>query len=154
MVQAAERTYVCRAGGLNAFNGRPSDRWVPKNLPPDRTSMRSTRAVTVAAALILATACRDSSGPASNPDVLPSAIAGVAGDAAVEDGNVIYTQLGTFGVPIGDIQRVGPWQGNCPFDAGSGRFVCAPQARENLTITRSYAFRDAAGLAQSAYDAQ
>ena len=116
--------------------------------------MRSTRAVVVAAALILATACRDSSGPVSTPDVLTSDIALVAGDAAFEDVNVIYTQLGTFGVPIGDIQRVGPWQGNCPFDAGSGRFVCVTQTRENLTITRSYAFRDAAGVAQSAYDAQ
>jgi hypothetical protein len=42
----------------------------------------------------------------------------------------------------------------CDFDAGSGRFHCEAVAKENgPTLERSYAFLDAAGNAQSAYDA-
>jgi hypothetical protein len=77
----------------------------------------------------------------------------VAGDAAFEDVNVIYTQLAAFGVPTGEIQRTGGWQSGCPFDAGTGRFVCPTQTRENVTVSRSYGFKNAAGQAQSAYDA-
>jgi hypothetical protein len=117
--------------------------------------MRFTRFVAAAAALLLAvTSCRDaSSGPSDPVDVLTADVAVVAGDAAFEDVNVIYTQLGAFGVPTGDIQRTGGWRGACPYDAPTGRFTCPPRTGENITITHSYGFRDAAGQPQSAYDA-
>jgi hypothetical protein len=115
--------------------------------------MRSTPFV-AAAAFLAATACGDTaSGPSDPADVLTADVAVVAGDAAFEDVNVIYTQLGAFGVPTGDIQRTGGWRGGCPFDAVTGRFSCAPQVRENITITHSYGFLDAANQPQSAYDA-
>src|SRR5688500_8811182 len=115
--------------------------------------MRFTR-FAAAALLLAATACRDaSSGPADPADILTADVALVAGDAAFEDVNVIYTQLGAFGVPTGDIQRTGGWRGGCPYDASTGRFTCAPQTRENITLTHSYGFKDAGGQPQSAYDA-
>ena len=116
--------------------------------------MRSTRFVGAAALLLIAaTACRESSGPRDPADVLTADVAVVASDAAFEDVNVIYTQLGAFGVPTGEIQRTGGWQGGCPYDAPSGRFICPTQTRENFTVSRSYGFKDAAGQPQSAYDA-
>ena len=42
--------------------------------------------------------------------------------------------------------------GRCPFDSVSGRLVCEPVERRGLTIIRSAAFLDAAGLPQAAYD--
>ena len=114
--------------------------------------MRSTCLV-AAAALLLVAACRDSSAPAGPADVLTADVAMVAGDAAFEDVNVIYTQLAAFGVPTGDIQRTGGWQSGCPFDAGTGRFTCPTLTRDNITVNRSYSFKDAAGQAQSAYNA-
>jgi hypothetical protein len=85
--------------------------------------------------------------------VLTADVAIVAGDAAFEDVNVIYTQLGAFGAPTGDIQRTGGWRGGCPYDASTGRFTCLPHTGENITVTRSYGFKDAAGQPQPAYDA-
>jgi hypothetical protein len=114
--------------------------------------MRFTRFVAVVAVLVAA-ACRDSSGPSDPADVLTADVAIVAGDAAFEDVNVIYTQLAAFGVPTGEIQRTGGWQTGCPFDAGTGRFTCPTRTSENITVSRSYAFKNAAGEAQSAYDA-
>lgn len=116
--------------------------------------MRSTRFVAAATLLLVtATACRDSSGPRDPADVLTADVALVAGDAAFEDVSVIYTQLGAFGVPTGEIQRTGGWQGGCPYDAPTGRFICPTQTHENMTMSRSYGFKDAGGQPQSAYDA-
>src|SRR5688572_27049897 len=115
--------------------------------------MRFTR-FAAAALLLAATACRDaSSGPADPADILTADVALVAGDAAFEDVNVIYTQLGAFGVPTGDIQRTGGWRGGCPYDAVTGRFTCPAQTRENITVSHSYGFKDAANNSQAAYDA-
>ncbi len=116
--------------------------------------MRSIRAFAGAALLCTAvTACQDSSGPSTREaDVLTADVALVAGDAAFEDVSVIYTQIGAFGVPTGEVARTGGWQGACPYDAASGRFTCPTQARENMTITRSYAFSDANGQPQSAFN--
>ena len=116
--------------------------------------MRSIRAIGAAALLAAAAvACRDASGPSSSPaDVLTADVALVAGDAAYEDVNVIYTQIGAFGVPTGEISRTGGWQGPCPYDAATGRFTCPTLTRENMTMTRSYAFGDANGAPQAAYD--
>ena len=116
--------------------------------------MRSIRAVALVLLAALGAACQDSSGPTNDPaDVLTADVAMVAGDAAFEDVNVIYTQSGAFGVPTGEVGRTGGWQGACPYDAVTGRFTCPTLTRENMTLTRSYAFGDASGRAQSAYDA-
>ena len=41
----------------------------------------------------------------------------------------------------------------CPWDAASGRFVCAQDARpDGLVETHAYQFLDASGVAQGAYD--
>jgi hypothetical protein len=101
-----------------------------------------------AALLVMAACSGDSTAPST--DALDLDVAVVAGDAAYEDVSMMRTQLGAFGVPTIGIGRTGEWQG-CPFDGA--RFTCAPVARGPFTMTRSYAFKDAAGVAQSAYDA-
>ena len=117
--------------------------------------MRSIRAAAVAIALLsVATACRDAStGPAEPNEVLAADVAVVAGDAVFEDVNVIYTQVGAFGVPTGLVARTGGWQNDCAYEPSSGRFICPTVTREHFTVSRSYAFADAAGAAQAAYDA-
>jgi hypothetical protein len=40
----------------------------------------------------------------------------------------------------------------CVYSAASGRITCDPVTRNGLTITRSVAYTDASGVAQSAYD--
>ena len=117
--------------------------------------MRSIRAAALAPLIIaLAVGCSDASTePAGPDDVLAADVAVVAGDAVYEDVNVIQTHAGAFGVPTGPIDRTGGWQGNCPYDVTSGRFTCPTVTREHMTISRSYAFADAAGAAQTAYDA-
>jgi hypothetical protein len=42
--------------------------------------------------------------------------------------------------------------GQCVFSSSSGRIACDPVTRNGLTITRSVAYTDASGAAQSAYD--
>ena len=117
--------------------------------------MRSIRAASVSALLfIAATACRDAStAPADADNLLAADVAVVAGDAVFEDVNVIYTQVGAFGVPTGVVERTGGWQSDCPFDQSTGRFNCPTITREHMTLSRSYAFADAAGAAQAAYSA-
>ena len=108
------------------------------------------------ALLFLATACTDSGTevPADTPDDrLAADVATVAGDATYEDVGVMHTQFGAFGVPTGDVPRTGGWHGACPYDAESSRFVCPVMAVGGRTMSRSYAFADAAGNAQNAYDA-
>lgn len=41
---------------------------------------------------------------------------------------------------------------NCAFNATSGRLECAPVARDGLTVSRSFAFADAAGVLQQMFD--
>lgn len=116
--------------------------------------MRSISAIAAATFVLTVVACSDpATGPGQPHDVLSADVAVVAGDAVFEDVNVIYTQVGAFGVPTGTIDRTGGWQSNCPYDPTSGRFTCATVSREHFTVNRSYAFADAAGAAQSAYDA-
>ena len=42
--------------------------------------------------------------------------------------------------------------GNCTFNAASGRVVCDPVVRDGITIVRSAAYTNAAGTAQAAFD--
>jgi len=106
-----------------------------------------------ASAMVALAACSDSTGTRAPADALTSDIAVVAGDAAYEDVGVMYAQIGAFGVPTGDVGRAGAWSGPCPYDAASGRFVCAEVVAGGRTMSRSYGFKDAAGAAQTAFDA-
>ena len=108
------------------------------------------------ALLLFSVACTDSGTevPADTPEErLAADVAVVAGDATYEDVGVMHTQFGAFGVPTGDVPRTGGWHGGCPFEAASGRFVCPVISANGRTMSRSYAFADAAGNAQSAYNA-
>jgi hypothetical protein len=65
------------------------------------------------------------------------------------DGAFWGTGIGRgFGNRPGDLAS----SSSCAFDAGSGRVSCAPDTRNGLTIVRSFAFANAAGQAQSAFD--
>ena len=55
---------------------------------------------------------------------------------------------GQFGFGRGEPSLIGV----CTFDAPSGRINCDPVARNGLTVTRSGAYADVAGTAQSAFD--
>ncbi len=115
--------------------------------------MQLTRAITAVTLLAFTAACRESATEPQTPaDALTRDVAVVSGDAAYEDVGVIYAQIGTFGVPMGDVGRVTGWTGPCPYDATTERFTCPVQTREGRTFSRSYAFRDATGNAQRAYD--
>jgi hypothetical protein len=45
-------------------------------------------------------------------------------------------------------------RGPCVFDQGSGRFGCDDARRNGLSFSRTVTFFDAAGVVQSAFDAQ
>jgi len=94
-----------------------------------------------------------------------------ASDATAEDVDVMYAIEGAFGTAAGgatadripapsfttsgDSVRFAFWGFStaCPYDAGTGRFVCPPLTRGALTLDRSFALFDASGASQSAYDA-
>ena len=108
------------------------------------------------ALMFLALACTHSGTevPAETPEErLAADLAVVAGDATYEDVGVMHTQFGAFGIPTGDVPRTGGWHGGCPYDAASGRFVCPVLSANGRTMARSYAFADASGAPQAAYDA-
>lgn len=116
--------------------------------------MQLTRAITAVTLLAFTAACRESATEPQTPaDALTRDVAVVSGDAAYEDVGVIHAQIGMFGVPTGDVGRATGWTGPCPYDAGTGRFTCPVQTREGRTFSRSYAFQNATGNPQSAYDA-
>jgi hypothetical protein len=59
----------------------------------------------------------------------------------------------SFGVGFGHRPYdIGGVIGQCVFSASSGRIACDPVTIKGLTITRSVAYTDASGAAQSAYD--
>lgn len=57
------------------------------------------------------------------------------------------------GLGFGDrLGGFGPFINDCPFVADLGRVVCRPVERNGLIIERSFAFEDASGAIQEAYD--
>jgi hypothetical protein len=121
------------------------------------TLLRAATALTVAA---LFTACGDSANSPTDPGVSASVtaattldVATVAGDAAKEDVEMFKVNRGAFGIAQAtDFERFSRWE-SCPFDATAKRFVCVDKVRGPFTSTRSYAYLDAAGVAQTAYSA-
>ncbi len=118
------------------------------------TLLRAASALTVAALL---TACGDSAsstGPTVSAAVAAGTtldVAAVSADAAKEDVEMLKVNRGAFGIVQAiDFERFERWS-MCPYDATAKRFICADKVRGPFTATRSYAYADAAGVAQSAY---
>lgn len=109
----------------------------------------------VACAVILG-ACSDGSTEANLATPLLNAdIATMAADAASEDVDIMrepvqFTILApAFAPGNGDLNPA-----NCPYNPATQRLVCALVIRNgSLSVTRSYAFFDAANAVQQAYDA-
>ena len=104
-------------------------------------------------AVILGACNSDNTGPDAATPLLDADIAQVAADATAEDVDVMrepvfFTAMTGFAAGQGDFRPT-----NCPFDAGSGRLVCPTITHGDITITRSYAFWDAANAVQQAFDA-
>ena len=120
------------------------------------TLLRAATALTIAA---LFTACGDSAsstGPTVSAAVATGTtldVAAVSADAAKEDVETFKVNRGAFGIAQAtDFERFERWS-SCPYDATAKRFICADKIRGPFTYTRSYAYADAAGAAQSAYSA-
>jgi hypothetical protein len=123
------------------------------------TSLRLTAALLAVTTL---SACGDSAGSTAPDGANVSAsvtqavtldVATVAGDAATEDVQTFRVNSGAFGIAQAiDFERFSRWD-PCPLDATTTRFVCAERTRGPFTYNRSYAYADAAGIAQTAYSA-
>lgn len=118
--------------------------------------LRAATALTLATVI---TACGDSTTGPTDSGVSASVsaattldVATVAGDAATEDVETFKVHRGAFGLATIDFERFGRWD-PCPFDATANRFVCVSRSRGPFSHSRSYAYLDAAGVAQSAYSA-
>jgi hypothetical protein len=122
-----------------------------------KSLLRAATALTVAA---LFTACGDNASATTDPGVSASVtaattldVATVSGDAAKEDVDMIKVNRGAFGIPQAtDFERFSRWA-SCPYDATAKRFVCVDRVRGPFTATRSYAYLDSTGTAQTAYSA-
>jgi len=118
-----------------------------------RSTLRAATALTVTLALAACgdTAPTESAVSASVAAATTRDVATVAGDAATEDVETFKVNRGAFGfAQFADFERFGRWEG-CPYEAG--RFVCIPKSRGPFSNTRSYAYADQAGAAQTAYSA-
>lgn len=116
--------------------------------------MRSLiRCGAITCAVVLGACSSDTSGPDGATPLLNADVAQVAADATAEDVDVMrepvfFTSLTGFAPGQGDFRPA-----NCPFNAATNRLECPVIAHEGITITRSYAFWDAANAVQQAYDA-
>lgn len=118
--------------------------------------LRAATALTLAAVF---TACGDSTTGPTDSGVSASVsaattldVATVSGDAAQEDVETFKINRGAFGLATIDFERFARWE-SCPYDATARRFVCVVKDRGPFSASRSYAYLDAAGVAQSAYSA-
>jgi hypothetical protein len=100
----------------------------------------------------------------SGEAVSPTSTGDLSGSAAI-DAEVAQAAVETAGETVQSMNPGGAPRAfrlrfparipeGCDFDAASGRFVCEPfEGPNGAVIERSYAFLDAAGAPQSAYDA-
>lgn len=122
----------------------------------NRRTLSGAMGATVLACLIAACS-NDTSGPKSliSPDVEKNDIAVTSGDGVAEDVELVFAQ-GTSVDPAFGAAAVGfdgGWgfgKNNCAL--ASGRFTCTSDQNSTRTITRSFAFFDASGATQSAFD--
>ncbi len=118
--------------------------------------MRTTLSIgaTLLAATLLATGCNTSTEPGasdSGADVAQLAATGVSG-VADEQATVMGQPCG--GPPPGGVPFPPGIPRGCDWDAATSAFACGPFTDDHgITSTRTYAFFDASGTAQQAYDA-
>jgi hypothetical protein len=118
----------------------------------------SRRTLQHAGALVLLgvfVACSDN-GSAPDAESLQ-----VSTDVAVSSASSVMEDFGAVagggmgvGMAVDGHHMAGRVGGDCTYSAATGRFTCPTITRDGLTLTRSYALRDAQGVAQSAFDAQ
>lgn len=124
--------------------------------------MSHTRTLRLAASALAATvlaACGDSASAPTDAGVSASVatattldVASVSGDAAKEDVEMIKVNRGAFGLAtLNSYERFGNWE-PCPYDATAQRFLCPDKTRGPFTLSRSYAYLNASGAGQSAYN--
>src|SRR4051812_47259519 len=141
---------------------------------------RSIGRILVALAIVVATACSDSTSPTSASPLLAAAFLSTPAGFSATDNS--FSPLGDAGeawrpdrnardgggmmgggmrpeffggVPLGRGWDRGPFGlsdflSSCTLSTTSGRVTCPDVTRGGLTITRSFAFTDGAGLAQAA----
>jgi hypothetical protein len=103
-----------------------------------------------AVSLLLIAGCSKSTAPGvmdpgSQATSVDLASAAMASDMQVADSS-FHGGCNGVGFPI----RIPPT--GCPYDAGTGWFVCSETGPGGVTRTRQYQFRDAGGTAQAAFD--
>lgn len=121
------------------------------------TLLRAAAALTITSVF---TACGDGASAPTDAGVSASVtaattvdVATMSGDAAKEDVETFKANRGAFGIAqLADFERFARWE-PCPYDATAKRFVCVSRSKGPFTNTRSYAYFDATGSAQTAYDA-
>lgn len=127
-----------------------------------RSALSGALGATVLACL-LAACSSETAAPKSliSPDVEKSDVAATSGDGIAEDVELMFAQGASVdpafdaspGFAVGAGIPGGTWglgKGNCAF--ASGRFTCTSEQHSNQTITRSFAYFDASGATQSAFD--
>jgi hypothetical protein len=112
----------------------------------------------VAGIFVVAAACSSSdttsSGLTSSDATVTADVATAAADGFAEDVDVMTGMDGNIGNGAADMMGPGSWRPGltgCSF--AGGMFTCPDTLRNGLSVTRTIAFTDSAGHAQSAYDA-
>ncbi|MCC7054805.1 MAG: hypothetical protein IT355_16155 [Gemmatimonadaceae bacterium] len=127
-------------------------------MPTPRALLRSTATALTLAALL--TACGDGATAPADSGISAAVaaattldVATIAGDAAKEDVEMFRVNRGAFGIAQAtDFERFARWE-TCPFDTTTARFTCTTRTRGPFSLTRSYAYADEQGAAQSAFSA-
>ncbi len=110
----------------------------------------------VAGMFVVAAACSSSdttSGLTSGDATVTADVATAAADGFAEDVDVMTGMDGNVGNGAADMMGPGSWRPGltgCSF--AGGMFTCPDTLRNGLSVTRTLAFTDGSGAAQSAYD--
>lgn len=100
--------------------------------------------------LLLIAGCSKSTAPGVATGVSQSTSVSLASAAMASDMQVADASRHGGCNGVGFPLRIPPT--GCPYDAGSGWFVCTSTGPGGITRTLQYQFRDAGGTAQSAFD--
>ena len=122
------------------------------------------RSTALAAVIILAACGQDTNSPDAATPLLNADLAAAAADQVGEDVDImrepVFFPSMPFGVGPALSPALGPGGGEftppsaCTYNSSTQRLECPTTTRGSLTVTRSYQFRDANGVAQDHYDAQ
>jgi hypothetical protein len=119
--------------------------------------MRHTSFSALAIVALLAACSDDPTGPDNTPATMNLDVAIAAADATAEDVDAAATMSGELGTISFAAALVAPPQGpgnmnGCGF--GGARWNCPTNSANGITITRSVAFFDGAGVVQEEYDTE